>query len=334
MSEVVEKKQRIFSGVQPSGNITIGNYYGALKNWAQMQDMYESIYCVVDLHSITVRQEPAKLRHRTRELVALYIATGLDPVKNIIYPQSHVRQHAELSWILGCFTYMGELNRMTQFKEKSLKNESNINAGLYTYPVLMAADILLFQADVVPIGADQKQHLELTRDIAQRFNHTFSDTFTIPEPYFGKVGARIMSLQDPSAKMSKSDANPNATLSLLDEPNVLNNKIKRAVTDSVGIINYSEEQPGVKNLIDLYCCGTGESVEQALVFFEGKNYGQLKESVAEVTINELKPIQDEFHRLMNDKKYIDDIIRTNSERASYLAEKTLRKVKKKVGFII
>ncbi len=224
MSEVVEKKQRIFSGVQPSGNITIGNYYGALKNWAQMQDMYESIYCVVDLHSITVRQEPAKLRHRTRELVALYIATGLDPVKNIIYPQSHVRQHAELSWILGCFTYMGELNRMTQFKEKSLKNESNINAGLYTYPVLMAADILLFQADVVPIGADQKQHLELTRDIAQRFNHTFSDTFTIPEPYFGKVGARIMSLQDPSAKMSKSDANPNATLSLLDEPNVLNNK--------------------------------------------------------------------------------------------------------------
>jgi len=200
--------------------------------------------------------------------------------------------------------------------------------------VLMAADILLFQADVVPIGADQKQHLELTRDIAQRFNHTFSDTFTIPEPYFGKVGARIMSLQDPSAKMSKSDANPNATLSLLDEPNVLNNKIKRAVTDSVGIINYNEEQPGVKNLIDLYCCGTGESVEQALAFFEGKNYGQLKESVAEVTINELKPIQDEFHRLMNDKKYIDDIIRTNSERASYLAEKTLRKVKKKVGFII
>ncbi len=333
MCEQSEKKKRVFSGVQPSGNITIGNYYGALKNWTQMQGDYESIYCVVDLHSITLRQEPAKLRQRTRELVALYIATGLDPVKNIIYPQSHVRQHAELSWILSCFTYMGELNRMTQFKDKSSKNEGNINAGLYTYPILMAADILLFQTDVVPIGADQKQHLELTRDIAQRFNHTFSDTFIIPEPYFGKVGARIMSLQDPTAKMSKSDENPNATLSLLDDPKVIQNKIKRAVTDSIGVIQYTTEQPGVKNLIDLYCCGTGVSIEDAVAFFEGKNYGQLKSAVAEVTISEIEPIQKEFHRLMADKKYIDEIIRENSERASYIAEKTLRKVKKKVGFI-
>jgi len=330
----IEKKPRIFSGIQPSGNITIGNYFGALKNWVEMQDDFETFYCVVDLHAITLRQEPAKLRAKTRELLALYIATGLDPVTNIIYPQSHVRQHAELAWILNCFTYMGELNRMTQFKDKSAKNETNINAGLYTYPILMAADILLFQTDVVPIGSDQKQHLELTRDLAQRFNSTFSDTFIVPEPYFGKVGARIKSLQDPMAKMSKSDPNPNGAIAILDPPNIIKNKVKRAVTDSIGEINYVDAQPGVKNLVDIYCCASGETVEQAMDKFNGQNYGVLKSSVTDALVGELEPIQAEFNRLIKDKKYLDDIIKTNSEKASYIAEKTLRKVKKKVGFIV
>lgn len=329
-----EKKPRIFSGIQPSGNITIGNYYGALKNWTTMQDDYESLYCVVDMHAITVRQEPAKLRAKTLELLALYIATGLDPEKNIIYPQSHVRQHAELAWILGCFTYMGELNRMTQFKDKSAKNETNINAGLYTYPILMASDILLFQTDVVPIGNDQKQHLELTRDLAQRFNTTYSDTFKIPEPFFGKSGARIKSLQDPMAKMSKSDPNPNATLSLLDPPDVLRKKIKRAVTDSLGVINYTDDQPGVKNLLELYACATGKTMEEAVGYFEGMNYGQLKDGVAEATVAELAPIQERYAAIIKEKDYLNGIIKTNSERASYIAEKTLRKVKKKVGFVL
>ncbi len=328
------KKPRIFSGIQPSGNITIGNYFGALKNWVEMQDDYESLFCVVDLHAITVRQEPAKLRAKTRELLALYIATGLDPTENLIYPQSHVRQHAELAWILNCFTYMGELNRMTQFKDKSTKNDANINAGLYTYPVLMAADILLFQTDVVPIGADQKQHLELARDLAQRFNNTYSETFKVPEAFFGKVGAKIRSLQEPTAKMSKSDPNPNGAISLLDEPNVVSNKIKRAVTDSMGEINYTDEQPGVKNLIDIYCCASGESVEAAMARFEGQNYGMLKTNVADALVAELEPVQKRFREISKDKKYLDEIIRTNSEKASFIGEKTLRKVKKKVGFIV
>lgn len=331
---IAAKKPRIFSGIQPSGNITIGNYFGALKNWVSMQEEYESLFCVVDLHAITVRQEPAKLRAKTRELLALYIATGLDPELNMIYPQSHVRQHAELSWILNCFTYMGELNRMTQFKDKSSKNETNINAGLYTYPVLMAADILLFQTDVVPIGADQKQHLELARDIANRFNNTFSDTFKVPEPFFGKVGAKIKSLQEPNAKMSKSDPNPNGAISLLDEPNIIKNKIKRAVTDSVGEVNYSDDQPGVKNLIDIYCCSSGESVEQAMERFEGQNYGVLKSETTNALVAELEPIQERFNEIIKDKKYLDAVIKANSEKASYIAEKTLRKVKKKVGFIV
>lgn len=333
MSENV-KKPRIFSGIQPSGNITIGNYFGALKNWVEMQNDYESLFCVVDMHAITVRQEPAKLRAKTKELLALYIATGLDPELNIIYPQSHVRQHAELAWILNCFTYMGELNRMTQFKDKSVKNETNINAGLYTYPVLMAADILLFQTDVVPIGADQKQHLELSRDLAQRFNNLYSETFKVPEPFFGKVGARIKSLQEPEAKMSKSDPNPNGAISLLDAPNIINNKIKRAVTDSIGEVNYSDDQPGVKNLIDIYCCSTGETVEEALNRLEGQNYGTLKRNVSEALVEELKPVQKRYNEIVHDKEYLDDIIKTNSEKASYIAEKTLRKVKKKVGFIV
>lgn len=334
MSEVNQKKQRIFSGIQPSGNVTIGNYYGAIKNWVELQKNYESLFCVVDMHTITVRQEPATLRANTRELLAIYIAAGLDPQENIIYPQSRVHQHAELAWILNCFTYMGELNRMTQFKDKSKKNETNINTGLFTYPVLMAADILLFQTDLVPIGHDQKQHLELARDLAERFNHTFSDTFTVPEAYFGKVGARIKSLQEPALKMSKSDENVNGFITVLDEPNIIKNKIKRAVTDSVGEINYTDEQPGVKNLLDIYCCSTGKTVEEAIAYFEGKNYGVLKADVTEAIIEDLRPLQDEFKRIIKDKKYLDDIVTANSEKASYIAEKTLRKVKKKVGFIV
>jgi tryptophanyl-tRNA synthetase len=327
-------KPRIFSGIQPSGNITIGNYYGALKNWVEMQNDYESLFCVVDLHAITVRQDPAKLRAKTRELMALYIATGLDPDTNILYPQSSVRQHSELAWILNCFTYMGELNRMTQFKDKSSKNETNINAGLYTYPVLMAADILLYQTDVVPIGVDQKQHLELARDLAERFNHQYSDTFKVPEPFFGKVGAKIKSLQDPMAKMSKSDENPNGAIALLDPPNIIANKLKRAVTDSLGVINYSEDQAGVKNLIDIYCCASGESIERAMNHFEGQNYGFLKTKVTDAVVSELEPIQKRYNDIIKDKAYLDTIIKNNSERASLIAEKTLRKVKKKVGFIV
>lgn len=334
LQQAVTKKPRIFSGIQPSGNITIGNYYGALKNWVDMQNDYESLFCIVDLHAITLKQDPAKLRAKTKELLALYIATGLDPELNILYPQSHVRQHAELAWILNCFTYMGELSRMTQFKDKSSKNETNINAGLFTYPILMAADILLYQTDVVPIGADQKQHLELARDLAIRFNHNYSDTFKVPEAYFGKVGAKIKSLQDPLSKMSKSDENPNASISLLDEPNIVKNKIKRAVTDSLGVIRYSDEQPGVKNLIDIYCCSTKETVEQAMERFEGQNYGVLKEAVINSTVAELEPIQKRFNDLMKNKDYLDHVIKTNSEKASYLAEKTLVKVKKKVGFLL
>ncbi|MDF2472287.1 MAG: trpS [Anaerocolumna sp.] len=249
---MIDGKKTLFSGMQATGNLTIGNYLGALKNWITLDEEYQCFYSVVDLHSITVRQDPAELRKRARALLTLYIAAGLDPAKNCIYYQSHVSAHAELSWILNCFTYMGELNRMTQFKDKSAKHADNINAGLFTYPVLMAADILLFQADVVPVGIDQKQHLEITRDIAERFNNIYGDVFTIPEPYIGKVGAKIMSLQEPDKKMSKSDENLNASIYLMDDPDSIIRKFKRAVTDSDNQIIYSEDKPGIRNLIDIY----------------------------------------------------------------------------------
>lgn len=325
-------KKTIFSGMQPTGAITIGNYFGALKNWVKLHDEYNCLFCVVDMHAITVRQEAAKLRQSARELIALYIAAGLDPEKNTIYYQSHVTQHAELSWILSCYTYMGELNRMTQFKEKSQKYEANLNAGLYTYPILMAADILLFQTDLVPVGHDQKQHLELSRDIGERFNNIYGKVFAIPEPYIAKVGAKIMSLQEPTKKMSKSDENPNATISLLDDLNVIKNKIKRAVTDSETKTGYSEDRPGVKNLIDIYSCSTGLSIEQAVADLEGKGYGDLKQMVSDALIAEIEPVQKRFHEIMKDKAYLDQIIKKNAETASYLASKTLRKVKKKIGF--
>lgn len=329
---MIDGKKVLFSGMQATGNLTLGNYLGALKNWLTLSDEYECFYSVVDLHSITVRQEPAELRKRARNLLTLYVAAGLDPKKNCIYYQSHVPGHAQLSWILNCYTYMGELNRMTQFKDKSSRHADNINAGLFTYPVLMAADILLFQADVVPVGKDQLQHLELTRDVAQRFNSIYGDVFTVPEPYIGKTGAKIMSLQEPTKKMSKSDENPNASILLMDDPDTIIRKFKRAVTDSEACICYREEQPGIKNLLDIYCTCSNKTVEEAVREFEGKGYGEFKLAVGESVVSVLKPIQDEFARLSKDKTYIDEIIKENAQKANYFANKTLRKVQKKVGF--
>ena len=329
---MIGDKKVLFSGMQATGNLTLGNYLGALKNWVTLSDEYECFYSVVDMHSITVRQDPATLRKRARTLLTLYIAAGLDPEKNCIYYQSHVSAHAELAWILNCFTYMGELNRMTQFKDKSAKHADNINAGLFTYPVLMAADILLYLSDVVPVGNDQKQHLEITRDIAERFNNIYGDVFTIPEGYYGKVGARIMSLQDPSRKMSKSDENPNASIYLLDDPDTIMRKCKRAVTDSEGQILYRDEQPGVKNLIDIYSACLGKTPEETVREFDGKGYGDFKIAVGEAVVSVLKPLQDEVARLEKDKAYLDGIIKANAEKAGYFANKTLRKVQKKVGF--
>ena len=329
---MINDKKVLFSGMQATGNLTLGNYLGAMKNWVKLSDDYECFYSVVDMHSITVRQDPATLRKRARALLTLYIAAGLDPEKNCIYYQSHVSGHAELAWILNCYTYMGELNRMTQFKDKSAKHADNINAGLFTYPVLMAADILLFQADVVPVGIDQMQHLELTRDIAQRFNGVYGDVFTVPESYIGKVGAKIMSLQEPTKKMSKSDENPNASIYLMDDPDTIIRKCKRAVTDSEAQILYRDEQPGVKNLIDIYSACTNKTQQDVVKEFEGKGYGDFKMAVGEAVVSVLKPLQDEVARLEKDKAYIDSVIKNNAEKANYYAMKTLRKVQKKVGF--
>ena len=322
----------LFSGMQATGNLTLGNYLGALKNWVKLSDEYLCFYSVVDMHSITVRQDPAELRKRARALLTLYIAAGLDPEKACIYYQSHCSGHAELAWILNCFTYMGELNRMTQFKDKSAKHADNINAGLFTYPVLMAADILLYQADVVPVGIDQMQHLELTRDLAQRFNSVYGDVFTVPEAYIGKQGAKIMSLQDPSKKMSKSDENPNASIYLMDDPDTIMRKCKRAVTDSEAQIRYRDEQPGVKNLIDIYSTCMNMTPAEVEKEFDGKGYGDFKMAVGEAVISVLKPLQDRCAELTKDKTYIDRIIKDNGEKAQYYANKTLRKVQKKVGF--
>ena len=329
---MIDGKKVLFSGMQATGTLTLGNYLGALKNWVTLSDEYECFYSVVDMHSITIRQDPSELRKRARNLLALYIAAGLDPEKNCIYYQSHVSGHAELAWILNCFTYMGELNRMTQFKDKSRKHADNINAGLFTYPVLMAADILLYQADVVPVGIDQMQHLELTRNLAERFNNIYGDVFTIPEAYIGKVGAKIMSLQDPSRKMSKSDENPNGSIYLMDDPDTIMRKCKRAVTDSEACIRYSDEQPGVKNLISIYSACTEKTPEEVVKEFEGKGYGDFKVAVGESVISVLKPLQDEFARVSKDKAYLDSVIKNNAEKASYYATKTLRKVQRKVGF--
>ena len=329
---MINDKKVLFSGMQATGNLTLGNYLGALRNWVTLSEEYECFYSVVDMHSITVRQDPAELRKRARRLLMIYMAAGLDPEKNCIYYQSHVSGHAELAWILNCFTYMGELSRMTQFKDKSAKHADNINAGLFTYPVLMAADILLYQADVVPVGVDQKQHLELTRDLAERFNALYGDVFTVPEPYIAKVGARIMSLQDPSKKMSKSDENPNGSIYLMDDADTVARKCKRAVTDSEGVILYRDEQPGVKNLLDIYCACTGKTPEEAVAEFEGQGYGTLKSAVTESVNTILAPLQKRVAELEKEKAYVDSCIKNNAEKAQYFANKTLRKVQKKVGF--
>lgn len=328
-----EQKKVIFSGMQPSGTITLGNYLGALKNWTSLQDEYSCLYCIVDMHAITVKQEPAVLRKNARDLMMLYIAAGLDPEKNIIYMQSHVSAHAELAWILNCFTYMGELSRMTQFKDKSQKHSDNINAGLFTYPALMAADILLYQTDLVPVGVDQKQHLELTRDIAARFNNLYGETFKIPEAYIPKVGAKIMSLQEPTKKMSKSDQDANASITVIDDPDTIIRKFKRAVTDSDTEVRFDvDNKPGVSNLMTIYSSITGQTMEAVQREFEGKGYGDFKLRVGEAVVEELRPLQARFKELSSDKAYIDSMIKKNAETANYLATKTLRKVQKKVGF--
>ena len=327
-----ERKPVIFSGIQPSGTLTLGNYIGALRRFAELQDQYDCIYCVVDEHAITVRQNPADLRRRCLELTALYLASGIDPQKSLLYCQSHVSAHAELAWILNCYTYMGELSRMTQFKDKSAKHADNINAGLFTYPVLMAADILLYQTNFVPVGSDQKQHLEITRDIAQRFNAIYGDVFTIPEPLITKVGARVMSLQDPTRKMSKSD--PEETfISLLDGPDDVRRKIKRAVTDSDGDIRFDPEaKPGVSNLLSILSALSGQPMDSLVAELSGQGYGVLKSRVTDSVIAALEPLQAEFNRLIADKPYLMGILNDSSEKAGRIALKTLRKVQKKIGF--
>lgn len=329
----MNNKKVIFSGIQPSGSLTLGNYLGALKNWTKLQDEYNCYYCVVDMHAITVPKEPKDLRKNTIEVLANYIAAGLDPEKATLFIQSHVSAHAELAWVLNCFTYFGELGRMTQFKDKSKKNVGNITAGLFDYPVLMAADILLYQADLVPVGEDQRQHLEISRDIAQRFNNRFSPTFKVPDPYISKEGAKIMSLQDGSSKMSKSDTNDNGYILLSDDADSINRKFKRAVTDSVGVVKLSDDQPAIKNLLTIYSKITGEKIEDIVTQFEGKGYADFKSSVAEVVIEELRPIREKTQYLIKNKDYLEEIYAKGALEAEKAARKTLRKVYKKVGFI-
>lgn len=325
-------KKRIFSGVQPSGVLTIGNYLGAIKNWVSLQEDYECLYCVVDMHAITVRQTPADLRKRTLEGLALYIACGIDPAKSTMFVQSHVPAHAELSWVLNCNTMFGELSRMTQFKDKSQKHADNINAGLFTYPVLMAADILLYQTDVVPVGIDQKQHIEIARDIAERFNGVYGQTFVVPEPYISRSGMKITSLTDPTKKMSKSDPNTNSYVQIIETRDDTIRKIKRAVTDSDAEVKYAEGKDGICNLMNIYSAFTGKTNDEIEKEFAGKGYGDFKLAVAEVCADSLQPIRDEFSHLSKDKAYLESIMKDGAEKASYLARRTLSKVYKKVGF--
>ena len=322
-----------FSGVQPSGNLTIGNYLGAIRNFATFSEAYKCFYCVVDQHAITVRQTPADLRRRTYETLALYMACGLDPEKNTLYVQSHVPAHAELSWILNCYTMFGELSRMTQFKDKSSKHADNVNAGLFTYPVLMASDILLYQTDVVPVGIDQKQHVELCRNIAERFNQVFPDTFTVPEPIIPQNGKKIMSLADPTKKMSKSDENQNAIVYILDDRDTIIRKFRRAVTDSDTAVRFAEGKDGINNLMTIYSCFTGKDMAEIEREFAGKGYGDFKLAVGEVTADALAPVQARYKELLADKAGIEAQMKRGAEEAAYYARKTLSKVQKKLGFV-
>lgn len=326
------QKKRILSGIQPTSSLTIGNYIGALRNFVRMQDEFEAYYMVANLHAQTVRQDAAELRRRSTETFALFLACGLDPERSTIFVQSHVPEHTMLAWALSCCAYMGELSRMTQFKDKSARHADNINAGLFTYPVLMAADILIYQAHCVPVGADQKQHVEITRDIAIRFNNTFGETFVVPEPYIPKVGARIMSLQEPESKMSKSDPNPNGYIRIVDDPDTIVRKVKRAVTDSEGVITANPERAGVYNLLTIYSACRGETIEQAVAAFEGKGYGELKAGTAEAVVELLRPIQAEYARVLTDRAYLDALMKSGAERAQRAARKTVNKVYHKMGF--
>ena len=330
------EKKVILSGIQPSGELTLGSYLGAIKNWVELADEYDCYYMMADMHSITVRQNPADLRRRTLTQMAAYIACGLDPEKNTIFIQSHVPAHAELAWVLNCYTMFGELSRMTQFKDKSAKNADNINAGLFTYPALMAADILLYQADLVPVGGDQKQHVEICRDIANRFNGVYGEVFQIPEPYIPKVGARIMSLTSPDSKMSKSDKDPNGCVYVLEKPEDILRKFKKAVTDSdtERCVRYDPEQkPGVSNLMTIYSVATGRSFDEIEAEFDGKGYGAFKPAVGEAVVEMCRPIREETERIRADKAYLESVYRAGAEKAGYVANKTLRKVYKKVGFV-
>jgi len=325
------KRPTIFSAMQPSSELTLGNYVGALRNWVTLQEEFDCIYCVVDLHAITIHPEPAALRKQTLDVAAMYVASGIDPERSVVFVQSHVPAHTQLSWVLGSFSMMGELNKMTQFKEKSDKHGANI--GLYTYPVLQAADILLYQANCVPVGEDQKQHLELSRNVAERFNHHYSETFTVPEPYITKLGARVMSLQDPTKKMSKSDDNRNATIFLSDAPDDIRRKIKRAVTDSGSDIRYGAERPAVSNLIELYHVATGLDIAAIEERFAGKGYGDFKAELAEALVTMLQPIQERYAELRHDKERLHGILKRGAEEASRRAYRTLRKVYKKLGIV-
>ncbi len=330
---VPAKKPVVFSGIQPTGTMTLGNYLGAVRNWVQMQDDYDCIYPIVDMHSLTIRQEPKVLRSNILNAFALLLACGIDPQKSVTFIQSHVDNHAVLSWVLGCSTQFGELSRMTQFKDKSAKHADNINAGLFTYPVLMAADILLYQTDLVPVGVDQKQHLELTRDVAIRFNNLYGNTFKVPEAYIPKAGAKIMSLADPTKKMSKSDENPNGFITILDPADTIIRKFKRAVTDSEAQVVYREGKDGINNLMTIYSCVTGKTMEEIQREFDGKGYGDFKLAVGEVVADHLKPIRENFARLSADKGYLEEVYRRGAQQAQQRSSRTMEKVFRKIGFV-
>ena len=326
-------KKTILSGIQPSGKLCIANQLGAINNWVDLQDDYNSIFLIVDLHSLTVQQVPAELRQRCLSFAAQYIACGIDPEKSIIAVQSHIYQHAELAWVLSTLTSLGELNRMTQFKDKSKRHAKNINAGLFTYPILMASDILVYNADLVPVGADQKQHLELSRNLAERFNHRYSDTFTVPEPYIPESSGRIMSLQDPSSKMSKSDENENNFIALIDDEDTIIRKIKRAVTDSGSEIVFSDDKPGLKNLITIYSCYSGLSPAHIQDKYIGKMYSDFKKDLGELIAESLKPIRERYNEIVSEKDYLNKILSEGAQKASFLAQKTVSKVYRKIGLI-
>ena len=328
-----QQKKRVLSMIQPTGTFTLGNYLGALKNFVALQEDYDCVYALADLHAITVRQEPAAFRKNTLEAYAMLLAMGIDLEKSIFFIQSQVPEHAQLAWVLNCYTQFGELSRMTQFKDKSQKHADNINAGLFTYPCLMAADILLYQADYVPIGADQKQHLELARNVAERFNGLYSPTFTVPDPIIAKHGARVMSLQDPTKKMSKSDENANGFITVLDDPDTIMRKFKRAVTDSEACVRFAEGKDGVNNLMGIYSSITGRSMEEIEREFDGKGYGDFKPAVAEAVIEELRPIQERYRNLIADKAYLEQCYRENAPKAQAIARRTLSKVMKKIGYL-